>query len=65
MKHLTFLSLLFFSLPSFAQDMDFAVGEATTSLGSVAVALTAIGGLLIGLAAYAVGMKWLKGMFFR
>lgn len=40
------------------------VSGVTSSLGEVETALAAVGGTLIGLAAVAVGFKWIKGMIF-
>lgn len=42
----------------------FDISEATSTLSSVTAAIGTIGGVMIGLAALAVGFKWIKGMIF-
>lgn len=42
----------------------FDVTEAVATLGGVESGLVAVGGVIIGLAAVAVGFKWIKGMIF-
>lgn len=46
------------------EDAIIDVTEATATLGGVSDALIQVGGVLIGLAALAVGFKWVKGMIF-
>ncbi len=40
------------------------VGAATTAIGDASTAITTVGGLLIGLAAVAMALRWVKAMFF-
>lgn len=40
------------------------VSEAVAQLSGVSDSLVEIGGVIIGLAALAVGFKWVKGMIF-
>lgn len=40
------------------------VTEATTAIEGLSTPLTSIGGAIIGIAAVAVGFKWVKGMIF-
>lgn len=47
-----------------AQTAALDVSEATDKLGNIDGALVAVGGVIIGLAAVAVGFKWIKGMIF-
>lgn len=57
-------SSLLLSAAAHAQTASLDVSEATDKLGSIDGALVAVGGVIIGLAAVAVGFKWIKGMIF-
>ena len=47
-----------------AQEVTFDTSAAVSQLSAVETGLVAVGGVIITLAAVAVGFKWIKGMIF-
>lgn len=61
---LAVLASFFFAGFASAQEASLDVSDAVAQLSSVEGAIVLIGGVIIGLAALAVGFKWIKGMIF-
>lgn len=52
------------SLPALAEPIPLDVTAGTAQLGEVSTAMLAIGAVLFGLSALAIGIKWVKASFF-